>query len=470
MKAISRKASSRKIFAPRLGSVVLPMGALIALAGSAFAQSAGRAPVTPTFTRDVAPILQRSCQNCHRPNSIAPMSLLTYEETRPWAQAIKSNVAQRIMPPWHIDRNVGINEFKNSVALPDAEITTIVKWVDGGAPKGNPADMPAPRQFDDNDRWNIGTPDLIVQMPNDILVGARAPDAWRNIAVDSGLTEDRYVQAFELKPLKGHRVIHHVGGSLVSPDGRSSFLEAYGIGKNGNTLDEGLGVLMKAGSKVSFGLHLHAVNQETSANVAMAFKFYPKGYVPKHVAYTEEMGDVTDLDFPPNSPNVRTDGYQTLLKPTRILAYQPHMHTRGKAMCIEAIYPPAEGVSGGAGRGNKVETLSCVSNFQFNWHIVYEYTPDVQPLLPAGTVIHVVSWHDNSVNLKGNPDADNWIGYGQRTIDDMSHAWVTYYSMSEDEYKVAVAQRKVVLESKAKDKQKAGAGERLAASAALPAR
>ena len=470
MKATLRKAPSRKLFASGLGSVLLPLAALIAIPCGAFAQSAARAPATPTFTKDVAPILQRSCQSCHRPDSIAPMSLLTYEEARPWAQSIRSNVAQRIMPPWHIDRNIGINEFKNSVALPDADIATIVKWVDGGALKGNPADMPSPRKFEDNDRWNIGTPDLIVQMPKDILVGAKAPDAWRNVVVDSGLTEDRYIKAFELKPLKGHRVIHHVGGSIVSPDGRSSFLEAYGIGKNGNTLDADEGVLMKAGAKVTFGLHLHAVKDETSANVAMAFKFYPKGYTPKHVVYTEEMGDVTDLDFPPNSPNVRTDGYQTLLKPTRIIAYQPHMHTRGKAMCMEAIYPPAEGVSGGAGRGNKVETLSCVSNFQFNWHIVYEYASDAQPLLPTGTVLHIVSWHDNSVNLRGNPDADNWIGYGQRTIDDMSHAWVTYFSMTDEEYKAAVAERKVVLQTKAKEKQNAGAAARLAASASLPVR
>jgi len=464
------KGTSHKSLIPWLGSLLLATAAMLVTASGLFAQLDVRPPVTPTFTKDVAPILQRSCQSCHRPDSIAPMSLLTYEEARPWAQSIRSNVAQRIMPPWHIDRNIGINEFKNSVALSDAEIAIIVKWVDGGAPKGNPADMPPPRVFADNDRWSIGTPDLIVQMANDVLVAGKAPDAWRNIVVDSGLTEDRYIKAFEVKPLKGHRVIHHVGGSIVSSDGRSMALEAYGIGKNGNTLDEDQGVLMKAGTKVTFGLHLHAVSEDTPANVAMAFRFYPKGYVPKHIVYTEEMGDVTDLDFPPNSPNVRTDGYQTLSKPTRIVAYQPHMHTRGKAMCMEAIYPAAAGVTGGAGRGNKVETLSCVSNFQFNWHIVYEYAPDVQPLLPAGTVLHIVSWHDNSANLKGNPDADNWIGYGQRTIDDMSHAWVTYYSMTEDEYKAEAAERKAILETRAKEKQKTGATPRLAASVAIPVR
>src|SRR5438874_7023291 len=136
----------------------------IAAKNTASAQTAA-SPAEVTFTKDVAPILQRSCQNCHRPGSIAPMSLLTYEEARPWAKAIKENVVLRNMPPWHIDPNVGISRFKNSVALSDQEIATVAKWVDSGAPKGNPADMPPPRKFDDNDKWSTGTPDLVVELP-----------------------------------------------------------------------------------------------------------------------------------------------------------------------------------------------------------------------------------------------------------------------------------------------------------------
>ena len=156
-----------------------------------------------TFTKDVAPILQRSCQNCHRPDSIAPMSLLTYEEVRPWARAIKQNVVLRNMPPWHIDPNVGIHEFSNSVALSDREIATIAKWVDSGAPQGNPADMSPPRKFDDKDRWSIGTPDLIVEMQQDLVVPAKGPDRWPNIIADPGLTEDRYIKAVELSRSEG---------------------------------------------------------------------------------------------------------------------------------------------------------------------------------------------------------------------------------------------------------------------------
>src|SRR5436190_20891120 len=170
---------------------LLALGAMIAISENAGAQSTTQA----TFTKDVAPIFQRSCQTCHRPDSFAPMSLLTYEDARPWAKAIKENIVKRNMPPWHIDRNVGISEFANSVALTDDEIATIVNWVDGGAPKGNPADMPPARQFSDDDKWSIGTPDLVVHWAKDVVVPAKSPDIWTNIPVDLRMTEDRYVKA-----------------------------------------------------------------------------------------------------------------------------------------------------------------------------------------------------------------------------------------------------------------------------------
>ena len=149
-----------------------------------------------TFTKDVAPILQRSCQNCHHPGSIAPMSLLNYEEVRPWARAIKRRVSNREMPPWYIDKTIGIQKFKDDPSLSDAEIETIVKWVDDGAPKGNPADMPAPRQFqDEGDRWHIGQPDLVVTMPLDHVVPPDGADWWGYYMADLPLKEDRYHQS-----------------------------------------------------------------------------------------------------------------------------------------------------------------------------------------------------------------------------------------------------------------------------------
>jgi hypothetical protein len=406
----------------------------VALAsGSLGAQTPAIAPPQVTFTKEVAPILQQHCQECHRPNAIAPMPLLTYEEVRPWAKAIKERVSARMMPPWFIDPNVGINKFKNDGGLSENEIGTIVKWVDAGAPKGNPSDMPAPVKFDD-DIWHIGTPELVAAMTEDIVVKAKGPDMWKNIVVDPGMKEDRYIKAVEIKPTKGRRVIHHIGTSLIYPDGGSAVLQA----KNANIFEEESGRLMKAGTKVVFGLHIHPYADDTNTNVEIGFIFYPKGYVPKYVAITELMGDDHELDLPANSDNVRYDSYKMLSKPTRILSYAPHMHTRAKAQCLEVILPERSEQRD----GNKVEMLNCINHFDFNWMMVYEYATDAQPLLPPGTVLHLVSWYNNTASNRLNNDPDNWIGYGQRSIDDMAMAWMTYYNLSEKEFEQQVAERK----------------------------
>src|SRR5580704_1921753 len=152
---------------------------------SAAALMVSAAAQAQTFTKDVAPIVQRSCQTCHRPDSIGPFSMLTYEEARPWAKAIKEDVIKRQMPPFYLDKNVGITHIKNDISLSDAEIATIAKWVDAGAPKGDPADMPPPRKFEDNDRWHF-QPDLVVKLPADMVMPARAADWWKDIVVDPG--------------------------------------------------------------------------------------------------------------------------------------------------------------------------------------------------------------------------------------------------------------------------------------------
>jgi hypothetical protein len=213
---------------------------------------------------------------------------------------------------------------------------------------------------------------------------------------------------------------------------QGTFLNEYALGKNADVFPDDAGRLIKAGTKINFNLHLHAIGQETQANVALGLKLYPKGYKPKYEETTEKVGDPKDLDIPPNTDNVRFDAYNTLTKPARLLSYQPHLHNRGKASCMEAIYPG----------GHKVEMLSCVSHYQFAWHIVYLYAEDEQPLLPAGTILHLTSWYDNSPQNKFNPDPDNTITYGQRTIDEMGGAWVSYYYLTDEEYKQQVAERK----------------------------
>jgi hypothetical protein len=383
-----------------------------------------------TFSKDVVPILQRACQNCHRPNNIAPMSFLTYKSTRPWAQAIKEKVARREMPPWFIDRNVGIRHFKDDPSLTDEEIATIAAWADSGAVEGNPAEMPAPRQFENSNRWHIGQPDLIVQSPVALTIKPKSTDWWGNLTADSGLTEDRYIKAIETKPSPdgGIRVLHHAVNSLLDEDGitEGGTLNEYAVGKNGDFYPEGSGKLMKAGQRVQFNLHYHAVGQEITDRASIGFVFYPKGYVPKHVVQTVQVGS-TDLDIPAGEDNVRSDGYFKFEKPARLTGFMPHMHNRGKAECIEAIYPDM-----------KVEQLNCVNRFNFGWQITYNYADDAAPLFPAGTILHVINWHDNSSKNPWNPDPRNWVGYGERTNDEMSKSWVNFYYMTEDEYKSEV--------------------------------
>lgn len=401
------------------------------------------APVQPqvTYTKDVVPILQRACQNCHRPGSIAPMSFLTYEEVRPWARSIKQKVADREMPPWYIDRHVGITKFDPDPSLTDAEVATMVTWVDTGATKGDPADMPPAKTFTADDRWAIGAPDIIVKLPKDIVVKPEQADQWFNIPMeDLGLKEDRYIKAVEIKPIKGVKTAHHADALMADPDEEdaSGFLVEYAVGKGGDIFPEGTGRLVKAGTRLVMNLHLHATGQETPMNVAVGMKLYPAGYVPKHVEITQHIGDTEDLDIPPGDGNVRSDGYTVLTKPTRLTSFQPHLHSRGKAQCLEAIFPPTSETRRQVGR---TETISCVNRYKFAWHIVYHYAEDVQPILPAGTILHVISWHDNSSGNKFNPDPTNWVGFGQRTIDDMSFSWMSFYYLTPEEYKQAISER-----------------------------
>jgi hypothetical protein len=416
------------------------MKPLLCLAVAAFSAAIATAQSGDvTFTKHVAPILQNKCQTCHRAESFAPMSLVTYEEVRPWAKSIKEKVVTRMMPPWYIDRNVGVEHFKNDPSLTDAEIATIANWVDAGAPRGNPSEMPPPRKFEDQDKWHIGEPDLVVNLPEDRVVLAKAPDKWLDVIVDPQLKEDRYIQAIETKPTKGYKVVHHAVTRMHhdedGDDGGNTeawtFLNEYAVGKNGDVFPEGSGRLIRAGTKINFNMHLHSIGVETPTNVALAIKFYPKDYKPKFIETTEAVGSTRELDIPPNTDNVRADGYTELTKPARIRSFQPHLHNRGKAQCLEAIYPG----------GRKVETLSCVNNYQFAWHLVYLYSDDEQPLLPAGTLLHTISWYNNTSSNKFNPDPDNLITYGQRTIDEMSHTWVNWSYLSEEEYKQQLAER-----------------------------
>jgi hypothetical protein len=366
------------------------------------------------------------------------MSLLTYEDARPWARSIRTQTAKRAMPPWYIDRNVGIQHFEDDRSLSDRDIDTIVKWVDVGAPRGNPADLPLPRTFNENTpEWTLANqlgraPDLIVPIPEPFLVKVGSPNWWIDMVSDMGLTEDRWIKAYETKPsLEGFPVVHHATTAMQKPDGTEEGLSEYALGKTGDIHPDGTGRLVQAGTKIRWNLHYsqNPNGKDTTDRTSIAFWFYPKGYQPKYPLVRRSIGSVTDLDFPPGENNVRTDGYTILEDNVRLTVFQPHLHNLGKRQCLEAIFTDG-----------RVQTLNCV-NWDFGWHIAYNYADAVQPLLPKGTVLHVISHHDNSKGNKWAADPRNWVGWGNRSTDDMSFAHISWFVLTDEEYQQQLKER-----------------------------
>ena len=429
---------------PRLAGVGLTAAAALTLsAGSAAAQSA-----VPTFSKDVAPIFQAKCQGCHRPGQMAPMSLLTYRDSRPWARSVRTKVATRAMPPWHLDPTVGIRRFKNDMSLTDEQIDTIVRWADGGAPEGDPRDLPPPVEWPADDIWrlaeefNYGPPDIIVKS-TPWTQAPQGQDQWWQPVVDTGLTEDRWVRAIEIRPSPvGRRIVHHAVTYLVQEEEKygavdvgdsGGYFSEFAVGKIGDRYADNSGKLMKAGAKIRFDIHYHSVGEPITDSTEVAVWFYPKGVVPKYRVFPQAIGvqdAIRTFDLPPNKVTAHY-AYFALKAPARLENYQPHMHVRGKAMAMEAIYPDG-----------RTEMLSYVDRFDFNWHTNYVYEDDAAPVLPKGTIIKLTAWHDNTAANKANPDPNQWVGWGQRSYDDMYHAHVNVTYLTEEDYEAIIKARR----------------------------
>ena len=427
--------------AGRLVPALLTAAALAPAAAAAQPAAPGDGGVT--FARDIVPILQRSCQVCHRPGEMAPMSLVTYEEVRPWARSIRSRVVAREMPPWHIDRHIGLQQFKDDPSLSDEEIALVARWVDGGAPRGDPADMPPPREFPDAAAWQIGEPDLVVRYPA-MPVPAAGPDTFGSVYSPLELEGDRYIRAIQHRPVGdgSQQVIHHALSFAVDvdeftqmPSVSGHFLMEYASGKNAEVYPDDSGVLLQAGKKMKLDYHLHPVGEAIDAVMELGIVFHPEDVRPKHIRWSKQLGQhVTDLDIPAGQV-VRRDGYTLMNKAARITAFQPHMHALGRYQCLELIYPTAS-------TPMQTEVVSC-AHFDYNWHLVYNYADEVAPLVPAGTILHIISWHDNTASNRANPDPLNWVGNGRgRTIDEMAFAWIGWYDLTDEEYEQEVAARK----------------------------
>jgi len=409
-----------------------------------------------TFTRDIVPILQRSCQTCHRPGSVAPMSLLTYEEVRPWAKAMKLRTSLRskpnVMPPWFIEKNVGIQQYKGDISLSDEEIDKIAKWADSGAPRGNPADMPRPLEFLGASEWQIGKPDLIVSSPT-VAVKGTSPDWWGPIGESpTDLTEDRYVAAVEMKEVNdldkrsarqtigGLYIFHHLIWSAVGDE--TSAAEAvqgwpiHEVGRNADFFDPEAGRLLKAGSKLVFpSAHLHAAGADTKTRVDIGFKFHPKGYQPKKRVRGLDITATLDLDIRPMEANQKIEAFTTLNNNVKMLVFEPHMHAAGVRMCLDAIW------------GSTVETLSC-AGYNHGWVRVYSYADAAAPLLPKGTILRVTGYFDNTPANRNVVDPRNWSGLGHRSIDNMMINIGQVIVLSDEELQQEMAQRRETLQLK----------------------
>jgi hypothetical protein len=389
-----------------------------------------------TFSKDVAPIFEKSCMSCHHQGTMTPMSLMTYAEARPWAKSIKERVVRRDMPPWHLDKTVGIREYKNDRSLSDDEIATIARWVDNGAPQGNPADMPPAPTFTSDKAWFIGTPDLLVTTDQDFVMYPNGPDWWLDQFGEVKMTEDRWIKAMEIKP-SNPKIVHHAVVYAIEPDAPEGTpeggvqLHEFAVGKYGDIFADNTGRLLKKGTRLRFDMHYFAVGSAEHNKTTIAFKFYPKGETPKYQVRSIAIRNVPndELDIPPNSV-VRTDGYYRLTKNARIDAFQPHMHMRGRGMTVEAI-----------NLNNTTTILSSVDHFNFNWHINYIYKDDVAPLLPAGTVLHMIGIHDNTSANPRNPDPNMWAGFGERSVDDMVQVWLDIVYLEDAEFNRLVAER-----------------------------
>ena len=445
----------------RLPRLVGGIGVVAALAGGTMvlnAQSpapAQRTATDLTYTKDIAPILQRSCVTCHNPDGGAPMSLTSYEEVRPYARAIKQRTGMGpragVMPPWFIEKNIGIQHYKNDPSLSEDEIRKVAAWVDGGAPRGNPADLPpALAHVNGEDGWVLGKPDLVVKGP-EIFVPSQAPDSWGDIGdAPTGLVEDRWVKSVEVrevndipraegtKTVGGRFVFHHMTyeSSVEGQPSTSTSWPIHEIGRNPDVFPDSAGRLLAAGSILHLNAsHVHANGHDTHAHLEFGFKFFPKGYTPKYKRSGVLLGNGNDLDIKPNQASQEIHAFHTLTEHTKIIAFEPHLHAQGVRMCLEAIW------------GMNIQQLTC-AGYDHNWVKQYIYEDDAAPILPKGTILHLVGFLDTTSGNKNMADGRNWTGGGRRSVANMFIDLGYSVQMTEEQFQEEMAHRRSLMKSR----------------------
>jgi hypothetical protein len=380
----------------------------------------------PTFTRDVAPILQSHCQTCHRPGEAGPFSMLTYEETRPWAAAMKEAVQRSKMPPWFADPHYG--KFSNANLLKQSDIDTIVAWANAKAPKGDPEDMPPPIEWIDG--WQIGKPDLVMQLPMPFDVPASGVVDYQHIIVPTGFTEDRWVRAAEVRPTD-RAVVHHIiafvrepksnwfrtekpGQFFIAPQVKteaqpdtsalpSDFLVGYAPGQPAEILQPGQAKLIKAGSDIVFQVHYTPNGKATRDQTKLGIVFAKEPPTQRVLTLSATNGT---FKIPPGDPDYRVDASFEVGTQVELTGLHPHMHGRGKDFLYKLVYPTGES-----------QTLLSVPSY--NWHWQNWYTLENPILLPKGTKIECTAHFDNSPNNPDNADPKKEVRWGEQSWDEM---------------------------------------------------
>ncbi|MGE0104727.1 MAG: cytochrome c [Blastocatellales bacterium] len=367
-----------------------------------------------TFSKDVAPIFYRTCSECHRAGEVAPFSVMSYKEIRPWAKSIREKVISREMPPWHADPKHG--DFINDRRLTQAEIDTITAWVDGGAREGNPKDMPKAPTFVEG--WSIGQPDQTFSIPEQ-SVPAEGVVKYQYLTVPTNFTEDMWVTAAEIRST-GRAAVHHVIVFIQEPNNKArtegNLLAGFAPGEQPTRFPAGYAKKVPAGSKLMFQMH-YTPNGTATRDVTTIGLRYAKE-PPKHQVFTRPVLN-TGFVIPAGADNHEVKSAYTFKEGAHIVSLMPHMHLRGKDFEVKAVFP--DGSS---------KVLLSVPRYDFNWQTYY--VPRVPVALPAGTKIECTAHFDNSTNNKFNPDASKDVRWGEQTWEEMMIGWLSYYYDSSD--------------------------------------
>jgi mono/diheme cytochrome c family protein len=388
-------------------------------------------PVTPTFTKDVAPLLYKHCAGCHRSGDMAPMSLLTYEEVRPWAKSIREKVAAGQMPPWHAVAPHGT--FANDRRLSEQEKDTLIRWVDGGAPKGDPKDLPPSPKFTDG--WEIGAPDVVISMPKEYEVPASGTIDYQYFEAPTNFTEDKWVQAIEVRP--GVRsVVHHIlvfcrePGATPQPPAfvpvvpempaarpnapsrpqPRTLIATTAPGTNAMTFQPGRALRIRAGAVLQFQMHYTANGSaaKDKSSVGLVFAKQPPQEEIRTSAFVNHL-----LVLPPGERNKAVDSAIRFTEDTSIYALFPHTHLRGKSWEYRLVYPDGH-----------TEVVLSVPKYDFNWQTYYVFT---KPLtVPKGARLEATAHYDNSTANPWNPDPKVEVRWGEQTWQEMQYSGITY--------------------------------------------